>query len=124
MSAFVLTQIPYSNIATAITRHQLPLIRMNDHIVDWGDVSDQVPYRGAMDVIALNAARSCIPDFDRAILGARHHPFALAMERHAGDVARMPIEGDYRIRVGRADVIKLHVVVSGRGQVPFVRRYA
>lgn len=115
MCTFILAQIPDSNIPTSITRDQLSLVRVDDHIVDGRDMRDQVSRRSAVDVIALNAARSCIPDFDRAIFGAGHHPFALAMERNAGDVAGVAVEGEDRIGVGRADVVELHVVVSGRG---------
>lgn len=120
VGALVLAQIPDSDIPTAITRYQLSLVRMNYHIVDWSDVSDQVSRCSAMTVIALDAACSCIPDFHRAILGASHHPFALTMERHACNVASVPIECDDRIRIGGANVIELHVVVSGRGQVSFI----
>lgn len=85
-------------------------------------MSDQFSHRSAMDVIALDAARACIPDFHRAILRASHHPFALAMERHACDVASMPVECEDRVRIGGADVVELHIVISGRGQVSFIGR--
>ena len=116
MGTFILAQIPDPNIPTTVTRNQLSLVRMNNHVVDGSDMRDQVSRRrGAMDVIALDAACSCIPDFDRAVLGAGHHPFALAMERHSRDVARVSVEGENRVRVGGADVVELHVVVPRRG---------
>ena len=121
VGAFVLAQVPDADIPPAIARDQLPLIRMNDHIVDGSDMSDQVSHRGAVDVVALDAACSRIPHFHRAIFGARHHPFALTVECHTGDVARMTIEGEDRVRIGGADIVELHIVISGRGQVAFVR---
>lgn len=115
MCTFILAQIPDPNIPTSITRDQLSLVRMDDHIVDGSDVGDQVSGGVAMDVIALDAARSCVPDLDRAVFGAGHHPFALAMEGHAGDVAGVSVEGEDRVGVRGADVVELYVVVSRRG---------
>lgn len=115
MGAFILAQIPNPDIAASITRDQLALVRVDDHVVDGSDMCDQVSRGSAVDVIALDAACSCIPDFDRAIFRAGHHPFALAMERHAGDVAGVSVEGEDRVRVRGTDVVQLHIVVPGRG---------
>lgn len=115
MRTFILAQIPDSNIPASITGDQLSLVRVDDHIVDGSDMGDQVSRRSGMDVIALDAARSCIPDFDRAVFGAGHHPFALAMERHAGDITGVAVEGEDRVGVRGADVVELHILVSRRG---------
>ena len=87
---------------------------MNNHIIDGA----------AMQIIPLDTARARIPDLDRAVLGAGHHPFALAVERDAGDVARVPVEGEHRVRVRGADVVQLDVVVPCCGEVALVGRDA
>ena len=121
MRTFILAQIPNPDISTSITRDQLSLVRVDDHVVDGSNMGDQVSRRSAMDVIALDATRSCIPDLDRTVFGAGHHPFALAMKRHAGDVAAVAIEGEDWVGVRGADVIELHILISRRGQVAFIR---
>lgn len=115
MRTFILAQIPNPDISTSVTRDQLSLVRVNDHVIDGSDMGDQVSRGSAVDVIALDAARSCIPDFDRAVFGAGHHPFALAMERHAGDIAGVAVEGEDWVGVRGADVIELHTLISCRG---------
>lgn len=110
MRALVLPQIPNPYVAPSIARNQLPLIRMNDDVVN----------RGAMQIIALDTARARIPDLHRAVLGARHHPLPLAVERDAGDVARVAVEGEYGVGVRGADVVKLDIVVSGGGEIALV----
>ena len=83
---------------------------MDDHIVD----------RAPVQVIALYAPRPGIPDLHRTVLGARHHPFALAVERYARDVACVSIESEHGARIGRANVVELDVVVARRGEVALV----
>ena len=83
---------------------------MDDHIVD----------RAPVQVIALYAPCTRIPDLHRSVFGARHHPFALAVERYARDVASVSIESEHGARVGGADVIELDVVVTCCGKVALV----
>ena len=114
MRAFILPQIPDPHAPAPIAGDQLPLIRMNNHIID----------RALMQIIPLDTPRPRVPDLNRPILGAGHHPFALAVESHAGDVARVPVEREHGVRVRGADVVELDVVVPGRGEVALVRRDA
>jgi hypothetical protein len=46
------------------------------------------------------------------------------MERNASDVARVAIEGEDCVRVGRLYVVELDGVVAGRGEIAFVGRNA
>lgn len=70
MRAFILSQIPDPDIPPAIARNQLALIGMDNHII----------HRTAVLVVPLYTPRPRIPDLDRAIFRARHHPFPFAME--------------------------------------------
>ena len=106
MGAFVLAEVPNSNISTAVTGNQLPLIRVDDDVVDGNFVV----------VIALDASCPCVPDLNSAILGAGDHPFPLAMKGYACDVAGVALEGEDRTRVRRAYVVKLDVEIAGRGE--------
>ncbi len=90
MGAFVLAEVPNSNISTAVTRNQLPLVRVDDDIID----------RNFVIIIALYASCPCIPDLDSAILGASNHPFALAMEGYACDVAGVAFKGENGTWIG------------------------
>lgn len=83
---------------------------MDDHIVD----------RAPVQVVALDAPRARVPDLHRTVFGARHHPFALAVERDARDVARVSIEGEHGAWVGGADVVELDVVIARCGEVALV----
>ena len=110
MGALILPQIPDPHIPPSIARNQLPLVRMDDHIVD----------RTAVQIIALYAPCPRIPDLHRTVFGARHHPFALAVERHACDVAGVAIESEHGARIGGADVVEFDVVVACCGEVALV----
>lgn len=114
VGARVFGQIPYPYAAGPVATDDLALVRMDDDVIG----------RRAVAVAALDGARPRFPDLDRPVLRARHHPFALAVERHARDVARVALERQQRVRVGRLDVIKLHRVVPGRSEKAFVGRDA
>lgn len=110
MSAFVLAQVPDSDIPATITGDQLTLIWMDDDVVDGMIVI----------VIALNARGPCIPDLDRAVLGAGHHPFALTVESEAGDVPSVAFEGQDGRRVGRTNIVELDGRMAGCSEPAFV----
>lgn len=114
MGALVFAQVPYADVAAAVAGDEFPLVRVDDDVVD-GE---------AVVVVALHARAAGVPDLDRAVLGAGDHPLALAVERDAGHVARVPVKGQDRARVCRADVVELDVVVAGRGEVALIRRDA
>lgn len=76
---------------------------MNDDIVD----------RNSMAIVTLVGAGASIPDLNVSVFGASNHPFPLAVERYASDVAGVAFEGEDGIRVGRLDLVKLDVVVPG-----------
>ena len=105
VTTLVLAEIPDPNISTTVTRNELALVGMDDHIVD-GE---------AMRVVTLDATKTSIPDLDSAILRACDHPFPFAMEGYTRDIAGMTFEGEDRARIGRADIVKLDsVTTSGR----------
>ena len=59
VGTLVLSQVPDPYITTPVAANQLSLVRVDDHVVD----------RHAMGVVALNIARSRIPDLNGAVLG-------------------------------------------------------
>lgn len=110
MTALVLAEVPDPNIATTVTRNELALVGMDDHIVD-GE---------AMSVVTLDATKTSIPDLDRAIFGACDHPFPLAMEGYTRNIAGMTLEGEDRAGIGRADIVKLDSVTTSRREIVLV----
>lgn len=110
MRACVLCQIPYSHASRPITADDLALIRMNDNIVCGRPVV----------VAALNGAGFCFPDFDRPILGTRHHPLALAVKRYARDVARVSLECQQWIGICGLDIVELDRMMARRGHESLV----
>jgi hypothetical protein len=74
----------------------------------------------AVRVVALDGALARVPDLDGAVLGARHHPLALAVEGDARDVVRVALECENGVRVRRFDVVEFDRVVAGGCQVAFV----
>lgn len=67
----------------------------------------------AVVVAALDGATACFPNLDGAILGACDHPLALAVECDARDVARVALEGQQGVGIGRFDVEELDGMVAG-----------
>ena len=111
MATLVLSQIPNPHIAPSITTDQLALIRMDNNII----------HRHAMRIIPLHIATPSVPDLDRAVLAARNEPFGLAVERNAGDIARVSVESEDRIRIGALDIVELDGMVPGGCEVALVR---
>lgn len=114
MRARILRQIPHADVARPVAADNLALVRVYD------DVVGGTP----MAVAALDRARPRLPDLDRAVLGARHHPFPLAVKRNPGNVARVALKRQQRARVRRFDVVEFDRLVSRRRQEPLVRRDA
>lgn len=114
MTALILSQIPDAHIASPIATNQLPLVRVNDHII----------HRHAVCIVALHVAAAGIPDLDRAVFRRSHKPFRLAVERDARDVGRVPVEGEDGVGVCRFDVVQLDGVVACGGEVSLVGRDA
>lgn len=114
MAALVLAQVPNAHVAATITADKLALIRVDHDVVD----------RHAMCVIPLNVAAPRVPDLDRAVFATGHEPFRLAVERDAGHIAGVSVEGEYCVGVRRFDVVQLDRVVSGGGEVALVGRDA
>ncbi len=83
-------------------------------------VDNYIVDRHFVVVVALYAPCPCIPDLNCAILGAGNHPFTLAVEGYACDVAGVAIEGEHRARVRRAYVVELDIVVAGCGKETLV----
>lgn len=114
MRAGVLGEVPDADKARTIARNDLTLVGVDDNIV----------YRAAMVVASLDGTRPRFPYLDGTVLGASHHPLALAVERNARDIACVALKCKERARVGRLDVVELDGMVTGRRQEPLVRRDA
>jgi hypothetical protein len=114
VAALVLAQIPDAHIAAAVAADQLALIRVDHDVVD----------RHAVGVVPLDVTAAGVPDLDRAVLAAGHEPFRLAVERNAGYVAGVSVEGEDRVGVRGFDVVQLDRVVAGGGEVALVGRDA
>lgn len=114
MRTRILRQIPNAHPPRPITADNLALIRMNRHII----------HRRPMAITPLNGPRPCFPDLDGAVLGTRHHPFALAVEGYPRDVAGVALKVEEWVRIRRFDVVELHGVVARRGEVALVGGYA
>ena len=106
MGTFVLAQVPNSNVTAAVTGNQLPLVWMNDNIID----------RDFVIIVALYASCPRVPDLYSAILGAGDHPFALAVESYASDVTGMAIEGEDGTWIRGPYVVEFDIVVAGSGE--------
>jgi len=114
VGAVVLGQVPHAYAAVAVAADDLALVGVDDDVVG-----------GAAVVVApLYGPAPRLPYLDGAVLGARHHPLALAVEGYARDVARVALEDEQRVRVGGFDIEELDRVVAGRGEEALVRRYA
>jgi hypothetical protein len=98
MCALVLTQIPDSNIAILITTDKLPLVWMDDDIID----------HAPMAVVPLDVTSPSIPNLDPAIFRRRDHPLSFTVETYTRNVSVMSLEGQNGIRVRGLDVKELH----------------
>lgn len=87
-------------------------------------MNNDVVGRVAMVVAPLYGPCPRFPNLDVAILGARYHPFTFAVKRYPRDVPRMSLKGKKRVRIRRFDIVQLHCMVAGRGEVPLVGRDA
>lgn len=114
MTALVLSQVPDPHIPSPITANQLPLVRVNNHII----------HRDAMGIVPLHIAAARIPDLDRAVFARRHQPLGLAVECDARDVGRVTVEGEDGVGVRRFDIVELDGMMAGRGEVALVGRDA
>lgn len=114
MTAAVLSQVPDLDTSRAVATDDLALVGVNDDVIG----------RASVVVTALDGACASLPDLDGAVLGARDHPLALAVERDARDVARVALERQQRVGVGALDVEQLDGVVAGRGEEALVGRDA
>lgn len=94
MRAIILGQVPDAHAARAVAADDLALVGMYDHIIGGT----------AVVVGALDGTRAGLPDLDGAVLGGGDHPLALAVEGDAGDVARVALEIQERIRIRALDV--------------------
>lgn len=114
VGAAVLGEVPDPDAAGPVAADDLALVGVYDDVVG----------RAAVVVAALDGAAARLPDLDGAVLRARDHPFALAVEGDAGDVACVTLEGEQRVRIGRLDIKELDRVVAGGGEEALVGRDA
>ena len=110
MSALIVSQVPDKDHATSIGTNQLPLGRVDDNVVDGVVVG----------ISSLDQPSPGVPNFDCAVLGAGHHPFAFAVECDSGDVVRMAFKGHYGVRVARLDVVQTDYMPSSSSKELFV----
>lgn len=110
----VLGKVPDPDAAGPVAADDLALVGVYDDVVGGT----------AVVVAALDGAAAGLPDLDGAVLGARDHPLALAVEGDARDVARVALEGEQRVRVGGLDVEELDRVVARGGEEALVGRDA
>lgn len=106
----VLGQVPDSYAARPVAADNLALVGVDHNIV----------HRAAVVIAPLNCPRPRLPDLDSAVLGAGHHPFSFAVESDTGDVARVALKSQQRVRVGRLDIVELDGVVARGGEVSLV----
>ena len=99
MCAFALAEIPDAHIPASVDADQLPLVGMNDDVVD--------RKAAGVGIVALDRRRAGIPDLDRAVLRACDEPFPFTMPSDARHVARVSLEGEHGVRVRVFDVIEL-----------------
>lgn len=114
VGAAVLGKVPDPDAAGPVAADDLALVGVYDDVVGGA----------AVVVAALDGAAAGLPDLDGAVLGARDHPLALAVEGDPGDVAGVALEGEQGVRVGGLDVEELDRVVAGGGEEALVGRYA
>ncbi len=110
MCAGVLGQVPKPDAAAPVAADDLALIRVDNHIVN----------RGAVVIAPAYSPGTSIPDLDGAILGARHHPFAVTVECYASDVACMALKNRGGSGVRGTDVEQLDCVVARGGEESLV----
>lgn len=107
MGAFRFAEVPHTDVTAAVGGDEFALVGVDDDVVDGVGVR----------VVALNAARARVPDFDGHVLGGSDHPFAFAVEGDAGDVVGVAFEGDNWVWVRRFDVVEFDVVAASCGEV-------
>jgi hypothetical protein len=108
--AIVLGEVPDANTPTSVAADDLALIRVYDDVVCWA----------AMVVAALYYSCSGFPNLDCAVLGARDHPLALAVEGDAGNVSCVALKHKKRIWIRRLDIEEFDGVVTGSGEEALV----
>lgn len=111
MGTFVLAKIPDSYVTSSIAANELPLVGMNNNIID----------RSSVGIVALHIAGSRIPDLHGAIFRAGHHPLALAVKCNAGDVVSVTLKSEDGRWIRGLNVIKFDGMVTRGGKVAFVR---
>ena len=111
MTALVLRKIPNSDTAISVAADELALIRVYDHIV----------HRTSMPVVPLHSRTLCVPDLDRPVLRGRYHPFCVAVEANASDVASMSFECENRVRIVTFARVELDVLASSGSDESLVR---
>ena len=108
----VLGEVPNSNAASTITSNDLTLVWVDDYIVDWR----------TMRIASLNRATPSLPYLNCAILRTCHHPFSLAVECDARDIASVTFERKEGVWICRFYIVEFDRVMASGGKEPFVRR--
>ena len=114
MSAFIVAEVPNHNDAATVAGDELALVWVNDNVVDGVVVG----------IRALDKARAGIPDADGVVFRGCDHPFALAVEGYAGNVAVVSFKCHDRIRVGGLDVVEPDDMATCGGKEFLVGRNA
>jgi hypothetical protein len=111
VGTLVFAEVPYPNITRLVAGNEFALVRVDNDVVDGR----------AVGVVALDHARSRVPDLDRSVLRGCHHPLSLTMKSHSSDVIGVALELEDGIRVRRLDVVEAHCGVTRRRKKPLVR---
>lgn len=102
MCAYTLTQVPDTHHTSSVTTDELALVRVNDYVVD----------RGSVDIVTLQTTGSGIPNLDRTIFRACHHPLALTVEGNTGNIVGVTLEGHDGIRIRGLNVKEFDIVMA------------
>ena len=110
MGTFVLSEVPDSDVAAAVTADELSLIRMDHDVV----------YGAAMRVVSLYSTSTGLPDLNGTILRTSDHPFTLTVKSDTSHIPSMTFEGERWRLACAADIVELDIVVTCSGEIAFV----
>lgn len=84
---------------------------MNDDVIDGSSV----------EVVALQATGTSIPDLHSPIFRAGDHPLSFTVECDSRDVACVTFEGHHGVGISGLDIEELDIIVTRSGKESFIR---
>ena len=106
MCTLTFAQVPNANVAPTVGTYDLALIWMYNHIVN----------RVRMLIVPLDCPRPGVPHFHGHVLGAGHHPLAVAMECYSCYIVRVALKAYGRVGVGGLDIVQTHDMATSSGK--------